>query len=63
MMAGGFLWWAVITALTAYPLWIMMPRFRLPNWAALLVIVPFGAIALLWVMAFRDRLRIPGLDT
>jgi hypothetical protein len=30
--------------------------FMVPNWVALVAIIPLGALVLLWVMAFRDKL-------
>ncbi len=60
-MMGG-LAYIVVTAPTVIPLWRLMPNFRLPEWAALLGLISFGVRVLLWVMAFRDRVRIPGVD-
>jgi hypothetical protein len=53
---GGFLWFLIIAALVIVPFWRLLPRFGIPNWVALAAIIPFGAIVLLWVMAFRDEL-------
>ncbi|WP_163851230.1 hypothetical protein [Pseudooceanicola aestuarii] len=58
----GGLAYIVVTAPTVIPLWRLMPNFRLPEWAALLGLISFGVRVLLWVMAFRDRVRIPGVD-
>ncbi|KAJ55570.1 NADH dehydrogenase [Actibacterium mucosum KCTC 23349] len=58
----GFIWWIIISALTIVPLWRLMPKFRLPEMAALICIIPFGVLILLWVMAFRDDIKVPGVD-
>ena len=49
-------------SLAAYPIWQLCPKYRLPNWFALFVIMPFGVIVLLWIFAFRDKVQIPGVD-
>lgn len=57
------LWWLIISAITVFPLWVLLPRYRLPAPASLIAVIPFGVILLLYVMAFRDELKIPGIDT
>jgi len=59
----GFLIYLAMTAALIYPLYILCPKYRLPAWFALGAIVPLGVIALLWVFAYRDDLKIPGVDT
>jgi Flp pilus assembly protein protease CpaA len=56
MGGGGLLWAAIFAALMVIPFWRLLPEYRIPNWVALAAIIPFGAIVLLWVMAFRDKL-------
>ncbi len=57
-MGGGGLFGALILAvLVVVPFWRLLPQFGLPNWLALVSIIPLGAVILLWVMAFRDKLN------
>ncbi len=56
MGGGGLLWFLVIAALLVVPFWRILPRSGIPSWAALLAIIPLGAIILLWVVAFKDQL-------
>jgi hypothetical protein len=46
----------VIGAIIVVPFWRLLPRFGIPNWVALAALIPFGAIVLLYVMAFREEL-------
>ena len=55
-------WYLIFAILFVVPLWQLVPKYRLPQWAALVAIVPFGIFVLLWVMAFRDKIKIPGID-
>ena len=48
-------WWLIVSALVVVPFWVILPRHGIPNWVALLAIIPLGAIVLLWVVAFKDR--------
>jgi hypothetical protein len=56
MGGGGVLWFLIVAALVIVPLWRLLPKFGIPSWVALFAIIPFGAIVLLWIMAFRDQL-------
>ncbi len=57
-MGGGGLFGALILAvLVVVPFWRLLPQFGLPNWLALVSIIPLGAVILLWIMAFRDKLN------
>lgn len=58
----SFLWWILTSVVTVIPLWILAPNYRLPPFAALVALIPFGSIVLLYVFAFRDSLKIPGID-
>jgi len=53
---GGWLWFLIFAALVIVPFWRLLPKFGIPSWVALAAVIPFGAIVLLWVMAFRDQL-------
>ncbi len=53
---GGLIWLVLFGALIVIPFWRLLPRFDIPNWVALVAIVPLGALILLWVMAFKDKL-------
>ncbi|WP_234455040.1 hypothetical protein [Thermohalobaculum xanthum] len=52
----GLIGFLVISVLLIVPFWKLLPRFGIPSWVALAAIIPLGAIVLLWVMAFRDKL-------
>jgi hypothetical protein len=56
MGGGGLIVMAIFAALVVIPFWRLLPKFGIPNWVALAAIIPLGALVLLWVMAFRDRL-------
>jgi len=55
-MGGGLIGFLVVAALLVVPFWRLLPQYRIPNWVALVAIIPLGAVVLLWVMAFRDKL-------
>lgn len=59
MSVIGFL---IMGTLTFVPFWVFLPKFNLPSWFAVFSLTPFTAIPLLWVMAFRDKVKIPGID-
>lgn len=56
MGGGGLLWLLIFAVLVVIPFWRLLPKFGIPNWVALVSIIPLGALILLWVMAFRDKL-------
>lgn len=56
------MWYVICALLFLVPLWKLVPNYRLPQWTALIAIVPFGVFVLLWVMAFRDKITLPGID-
>ncbi|WP_246175746.1 hypothetical protein [Roseovarius bejariae] len=56
MGGGGLLFMLVMAVLVVVPFWRLLPKFGIPNWVALAAIIPFGALVLLWVMAFRDKI-------
>ena len=47
----------IMAALLVIPFWRILPRFGIPNWVALVAIIPLGALVLLWVVAFKDKLE------
>ena len=54
----GTLLYLVLAALTAIPLFKLLPRFGINALWSLAAFVPFGIVVLLWVMAARaDRLE------
>ena len=53
MGGGGFLGFAIFAILIVVPFWRILPRAGIPSWVALLSILPFVAIILLWILAFR----------
>jgi len=59
-MGGGFLWLALFAALMVIPFWSILPRQGIPNWVALFAIIPLGALILLWIVAFKDKLDTAG---
>jgi hypothetical protein len=56
MGGGGLVLMLVFAALVVIPFWRLLPKFGIPNWVSLVAIIPLGALILLWVMAFRDKL-------
>ncbi|GGO51836.1 hypothetical protein SAMN05444398_101531 [Roseovarius pacificus] len=56
MGGGGFLFLVVMAVLVVVPFWRLLPKFGIPSWVALVSIIPLGALILLWVMAFRDKI-------
>jgi hypothetical protein len=56
MGGGGVIFMLLFAALIVIPFWKLLPKFGIPNWVSLVAIIPLGALVLLWVMAFRDKL-------
>ena len=59
----SWFWYLIFAVLTVIPLWQLCPRYRLPAWFALFSVVPVGAIALMWIFVYRDKIKLPGIDT
>lgn len=53
---GSLLIWIIGAALIVIPFWRLLPRFGIPSWVALFSFIPFVALILLWIMAFKDEL-------
>ncbi len=53
---GGLFFAIVMAVLLVIPFWRLLPQFGIPSWVALVSIIPLGALILLWVMAFRDKI-------
>jgi hypothetical protein len=53
---GGLIWLLIFAVLVIVPFWRLLPQFGIPSWVALVALIPFGAIVLLWVLAFRERI-------
>ncbi|WP_168184058.1 hypothetical protein [Pseudoruegeria sp. SK021] len=49
----GVLWFLLIGALTVYPLFKLLPKYKLNPWWSVVAILPVGLIILLWMMAAR----------
>ncbi|MEM9784833.1 MAG: hypothetical protein AAF899_20495 [Pseudomonadota bacterium] len=49
--------YVVLAVLLAVPMWRLLPRAGLSPYLSFVALLPFGIVALLWVMAFR---RWPG---
>ena len=56
MGGTGILWMLVFAALLVIPFWRLLPKYGIPNWVALVAVIPLGALVLLWVIAFKDKL-------
>ena len=56
MGGGGLIFFIIMAVLVVVPFWRLLPKFGIPNWVALVSIIPLGALMLLWVMAFRDKI-------
>lgn len=52
----GILWVVIFALLLIVPFWRLLPRFGIPNWVSLVAIIPLGALVLLWVIAFKDKI-------
>jgi len=53
----GFFAFLIATVLTIIAMWMILPRAGIAAPWALVAVVPFGALVLLWVLALR---RWPG---
>ena len=49
----GFL---IMAVLVVVPFWRLLPKFGIPAWISLLALIPFVALILLWIIAFRDKI-------
>ena len=56
MGGGGFVVVLIVAVLMVVPFWRLLPRFGIPAWVSIFSIIPLGALILLWIMAFRDKL-------
>ena len=56
MGGGGLIFMLIFAVLMVVPFWRLLPQFGIPEWVSLVAIIPLGALILLWVMAFRDKL-------
>ncbi|MEM1100972.1 MAG: hypothetical protein AAGH73_05520 [Pseudomonadota bacterium] len=54
------LWYAVYCILVIVPFWILLPRYGIPAYAALVAAFPILAVLLLWLMAFGDKIGFGG---
>lgn len=54
MGGGGLVWYLIGAALVVIPFWRILPRYNIPEWVALVAVIPIGAIVLLWIIAFRE---------
>ncbi|MEJ6714015.1 MAG: hypothetical protein QNL16_08700 [Rhodobacterales bacterium] len=56
---GGGMWvgFLIVSVLLVVPFWRILPRNGIPNWVALVAIIPLGALVLLWVVAFKDMIE------
>ena len=56
MSGTGLVWMLLFAALLVVPFWRILPRQGIPSWVALFAIIPLGALVLLWIVAFKDKL-------
>ena len=56
-MGGPYIWAIPIALALVIPFWRILPRFGFSKYLALLAIIPVFAIALLWIIAFRDEIE------
>ena len=56
---GGGMWvgFLIVAVFLVVPFWRILPRNGIPNWVALVAIIPLGALVLLWVVAFKDMIE------
>ena len=50
---GGFFAWLVVSILQIIPFWRILPRAGVQSPWALVAALPLGALALLWVLAYK----------
>jgi len=53
---GGLIFAIIVGLLLVIPFWRLLPQFGIPNWVALVAFIPLGALVLLWIIAFRDKI-------
>jgi heme/copper-type cytochrome/quinol oxidase subunit 4 len=51
-LPGFFL--ILMVVLLVVPFWMLLPKFGISKFVALLAIIPLGALILLWVIAFME---------
>ena len=56
MGGNGLIFMLIFAALIVIPFWRLLPKFGIPNWVGLFAFIPLGALVLLWMMAFREKL-------
>ncbi|NNE89323.1 MAG: hypothetical protein HKN27_14735 [Silicimonas sp.] len=56
-MGGPYIWGILIALLLVIPFWRILPRHGLSKYLAVLAVIPIFAIALLWIIAFRDEIE------
>ena len=57
---GGVIWLLIMAAVLVVPFWKILPRQGIPSWVAIFAVIPLGAIILLWVVAFKDKIDSTG---
>jgi hypothetical protein len=53
---GSFIFAVIMAVLLVVPFWRLLPKFGISSWVALVAIIPLGALVLLWILAFRDKI-------
>jgi len=53
---GSFIFAIIMAVLLVVPFWRLLPKFGISSWVALVAIIPLGALVLLWIIAFRDKI-------
>jgi len=53
---GSFIFAVIMAVLLIVPFWRLLPKFGISSWVALVAIIPLGALVLLWILAFRDKI-------
>jgi hypothetical protein len=53
---GSFIFAIIMAVLLVVPFWRLLPKFGISSWVALVSIIPLGALVLLWIIAFRDKI-------
>lgn len=52
----GLFGYLIFAALLVVPFWRLLPRFGIPAVVSLVALIPIGALILLWIIAFRDKI-------
>ena len=50
----GLIMLLAILVFWIYPFWRLLPKFGYSKWLSLVVLIPIGAVVLIWILAFSE---------